>query len=139
MTEQAIVIGKAALTEFATATFMAAGVARVHAEEWAVILVWANLRGVDSHGVLRIPNYLDRDRGAGQAPAAAVARHVDRDRAARQGAQCAGPQCAGAGRLGPRRGGTRHHRSAQDLDAASARRAKRLRAVADDRVPDQPR
>lgn len=62
MTEPAIVIGKAALTEFATAIFVAAGVARPHAEEWATILVWANLRGVDSHGVLRIPNYLDRLR-----------------------------------------------------------------------------
>jgi ureidoglycolate dehydrogenase (NAD+) len=29
------------------------------ANEWAGILVWANLRGVDSHGVIRIPRYLD--------------------------------------------------------------------------------
>ena len=30
------------------------------ADEWARSLVWANLRGVDSHGVLRIPSYVDR-------------------------------------------------------------------------------
>src|SRR4029450_1475548 len=29
-------------------------------DEWAKSLVWANLRGTDSHGVLRIPGYLDR-------------------------------------------------------------------------------
>jgi len=40
--------------------FQAAGVARAMADEWAKSLVWANLRGVDSHGALRIPIYLDR-------------------------------------------------------------------------------
>src|SRR6516164_7120287 len=30
------------------------------ADEWAKSLVWANLRGVDSHGVLRIPGYIER-------------------------------------------------------------------------------
>ena len=30
------------------------------ADEWAKSLVWANLRGVNSHGVLRIPSYVDR-------------------------------------------------------------------------------
>src|SRR5262245_16450989 len=48
------------LERFASALFQAAGVARAMADEWAKSLVWANLRGTDSHGVLRIPGYLDR-------------------------------------------------------------------------------
>src|SRR6266568_2470751 len=54
------VISSADLERFASALFQAAGVARTMADEWAKSLVWANLRGVDSHGVLRIPIYLDR-------------------------------------------------------------------------------
>src|SRR4029453_6011920 len=48
------------LERFASALFQATGVARAMADEWARSLVWANLRGTDSHGVLRIPGYLDR-------------------------------------------------------------------------------
>lgn len=48
-----------ALRDFATAIFGAAGVAVDDARSWAETLVWANLRGVDSHGVLRIPRYLE--------------------------------------------------------------------------------
>ena len=54
------VIPSADLQHFASALFEAAGVAPPLAEEWARSLVWANLRGVDSHGVLRIPGYLER-------------------------------------------------------------------------------
>ena len=50
---------KAALTDFATAIFAAAGVASDMAQQWAEAVVWANLRGVDSHGVIRIPRYVD--------------------------------------------------------------------------------
>jgi ureidoglycolate dehydrogenase (NAD+) len=59
MSEQPVRIGKAELQEFAAAIFVAAGVAPALSDEWARVLVWANLRGVDSHGVLRIPRYLD--------------------------------------------------------------------------------
>lgn len=52
------VIEKAELLRFSTEILERAGVARGHAEEWAEVLVWANLRGVDSHGVLRLPQYL---------------------------------------------------------------------------------
>jgi LDH2 family malate/lactate/ureidoglycolate dehydrogenase len=45
---------------FASALFQALEVAPAMADEWATSLVWANLRGVDSHGVLRIPIYVDR-------------------------------------------------------------------------------
>jgi len=54
------VIPSANLQRFASALFEAAGVAPPMADEWARSLVWANLRGVDSHGVLRIPGYLER-------------------------------------------------------------------------------
>src|SRR5262245_22108390 len=59
MNEQSVRISKAALQDFASAIFVAAGVERAMSEEWARVLIWANLRGVDSHGVLRIPRYLD--------------------------------------------------------------------------------
>ena len=54
------VISSADLERFARALFVAAGVAPAMADEWAKSLVWANLRGVDSHGVLRIPGYIER-------------------------------------------------------------------------------
>lgn len=54
-----ILIGNADLTDFTCAIFVAAGVEPAMAETWARVLVWANLRGVDSHGVIRLPRYLD--------------------------------------------------------------------------------
>jgi ureidoglycolate dehydrogenase (NAD+) len=54
-----VLIGKAELLGFTRAAFVAAGVAPDMAETWARVLVWANLRGVDSHGVIRLPRYLD--------------------------------------------------------------------------------
>jgi len=48
------------LREFATEVFTrAAGMPREDAATEAELLIWANLRGVDSHGVLRIPSYLE--------------------------------------------------------------------------------
>jgi len=47
------------LTGFCIDIFTAAGLSNDHARQWADMLVWANLRGVDSHGVLRIPRYMD--------------------------------------------------------------------------------
>jgi ureidoglycolate dehydrogenase (NAD+) len=65
MTEPAIRIGKDDLRAFVAGIFAAAGVAPLAAEQWADVLVWANLRGVDSHGVLRVPRYVDLlQRGA---------------------------------------------------------------------------
>jgi ureidoglycolate dehydrogenase (NAD+) len=59
MTEPTIRVAPAELQNFAAAILHAAGVERALADEWAKVLVWANLRGHDSHGVLRIPRYLD--------------------------------------------------------------------------------
>jgi ureidoglycolate dehydrogenase (NAD+) len=47
------------LSEFATAIFRAHGMRATDAATVAEVLVWANLRGVDSHGVTRIPSYLN--------------------------------------------------------------------------------
>jgi ureidoglycolate dehydrogenase (NAD+) len=59
MGEAPVRVAASDLLRFATDIFAAAGVQPAMAQEWAHMLVWANLRGVDSHGVLRIPRYLD--------------------------------------------------------------------------------
>ena len=46
------------LLRFATAIFSASGMSSADAAIAAEVLVWANERGVDSHGVMRIPIYL---------------------------------------------------------------------------------
>lgn len=52
-------IAAADLGEFVAAILAAAGVEPAMAKEWAAALVWANLRGVDTHGVMRLPRYVD--------------------------------------------------------------------------------
>ena len=52
-------IESARLAQFVRELLEAASVPRPLASEWAASLIWANLRGVDSHGVLRVPRYLD--------------------------------------------------------------------------------
>jgi ureidoglycolate dehydrogenase (NAD+) len=53
-----------ALEAFTRQVFTHAGMPPADAAIEAELLVWANLRGVDSHGVLRIPWYLDNiDKG----------------------------------------------------------------------------
>jgi uncharacterized oxidoreductase len=47
------------LTEFVTRLFSAAGVPESEAQIVATSLVGANLRGHDSHGVMRVPQYVD--------------------------------------------------------------------------------
>src|SRR5690348_1956306 len=59
MPQASLRIGKAELTAFVTDVFAAVGLNRDHAHEWAKMLVWANLRGTDSHGIIRIPRYID--------------------------------------------------------------------------------
>lgn len=48
-----------ALTHLVTDLFTRAGVSEAQARVWASSLVEANLRGVDSHGVQRVPRYLE--------------------------------------------------------------------------------
>ncbi len=57
------------LARFARAVFESAGVSAPDAATWAETLIWANLRGVDSHGVLRIPRYVELLDSGGINPA----------------------------------------------------------------------
>ncbi|MGQ0685846.1 Ldh family oxidoreductase [Bradyrhizobium sp.] len=47
------------LQRYAVALLAGGGFGRQQAEQTAEVLVWANARGVDSHGVLRIPRYVE--------------------------------------------------------------------------------
>jgi ureidoglycolate dehydrogenase (NAD+) len=71
-------IESAALARFVTALLEGAGVARPLASEWTKSLVWANLRGVDSHGVLRVPRYVEllQRKTINPSPNVQVARRV---------------------------------------------------------------
>ncbi|MGC9347128.1 MAG: Ldh family oxidoreductase [Anaerolineae bacterium] len=56
------------LQAFTTEVFVAAGMPPSDAAIEAEVLVWANLRGIDSHGVLRIPSYLSSIEKGGMNP-----------------------------------------------------------------------
>ena len=58
MNDVSIRVSADALRGFAREAFIRADMPPDHAETVADILVWANLRGVDGHGVLRLPRYL---------------------------------------------------------------------------------
>ncbi len=51
-----------ALKKFTREVFVRADMPPEDAEIEAEVLIWANLRGVDSHGVLRVPTYLENIR-----------------------------------------------------------------------------
>ncbi|MFQ3895915.1 dehydrogenase [Sphingobium sp. GW456-12-10-14-TSB1] len=53
------VIAAQDLNTFAAAILASAGFSRDDAAQMADLLVWANLRGVASHGVLRLPRYVE--------------------------------------------------------------------------------
>lgn len=52
-------ISAADLRHFAEDVLTKGGFAPSQAEEMSALLVWANQRGIDSHGVLRIPRYIE--------------------------------------------------------------------------------
>jgi ureidoglycolate dehydrogenase (NAD+) len=54
-----VTIGSLTLQGFAADLLRAGGFTADQAEQTAAMLVWANLRGADSHGVLRIPRYVE--------------------------------------------------------------------------------
>ena len=56
------------LQAFAAEVFGAVGMPAEDAQTEAEVLVWANLRGVDSHGVLRIPSYVRSVQEGGMNP-----------------------------------------------------------------------
>lgn len=53
-----VIISKPRLIDFVAQIFCAAGVSRALAVEWATPLVWADMRGIESHGTLRVGQYL---------------------------------------------------------------------------------
>jgi LDH2 family malate/lactate/ureidoglycolate dehydrogenase len=59
MTGNEIRVAPDVLKQFSQEVFTRAGFSPEGAEAQADVLVWANLRGVDSHGVLRIPWYVE--------------------------------------------------------------------------------
>lgn len=52
-------IGRQVLTDFTAALLEVGGFRSDYAKQSAELLVWANLRGADSHGVLRVPRYIE--------------------------------------------------------------------------------
>lgn len=60
MEPEARLVSQAALATFVTSLLIGKGLPKQDSKIIADALVWANLRGVDSHGVLRIPGYLAR-------------------------------------------------------------------------------
>jgi len=53
------IVDSGTLRSFSASLLQAGGLAPDHAAQTADLLVWANLRGADSHGVLRIPRYVE--------------------------------------------------------------------------------
>jgi LDH2 family malate/lactate/ureidoglycolate dehydrogenase len=53
--------------------FLAEGLSEEHAQTVAKVLVWANLRGMDTHGVLRVPSYVALVRAGDLNPRPAMA------------------------------------------------------------------
>jgi LDH2 family malate/lactate/ureidoglycolate dehydrogenase len=47
------------LERWVSAVFLKQGLSEDHAQTVARVLVWANLRGMDTHGVVRVPRYVD--------------------------------------------------------------------------------
>lgn len=55
----AVTVPADVLTRFTADVFARAGMSDAHARTVANVLVWADLRGVDSHGVTRVPRYVE--------------------------------------------------------------------------------
>ncbi|MFO7698235.1 MAG: Ldh family oxidoreductase [Anaerolineae bacterium] len=65
-------IDSASLEQFVAAIWEKVGFNAQDAATEAHVLVWANLRGVDSHGVLRVPQYLANIKRGGMNPQAQI-------------------------------------------------------------------
>ena len=60
MAQKEVRVPEKTLREFTQQVFSRCGLPEADAATEADCLLWANLRGVDSHGVLRIPGYVER-------------------------------------------------------------------------------
>src|SRR6266536_1560780 len=87
---EAAIVAAEALRRFATNIFARTGMPEADAKIVAEVLVWANLRGVDTHGVARIPRYVDLIAAGDMNPRPSIAIRtetpasvlIDADRAA---------------------------------------------------------
>jgi ureidoglycolate dehydrogenase (NAD+) len=80
------------LARFIVAAFVTKGMAADDAEMIADALVWANLRGGDSHGVVRLPRYIDLIATGEMDPAAQPIYALDTPlQFVLDGMRCAGP------------------------------------------------
>lgn len=92
MSKSAIFVRDNDLTRFIVAAFAAKGMAAADAEIIADALVWANLRGGDSHGVVRLPRYIELIARGEMDPRAQPAFSLDTaTRFVLDGKRCAGP------------------------------------------------
>jgi ureidoglycolate dehydrogenase (NAD+) len=62
------IVNHRTLTELVKKIVVHYGAAESDAEQLASMMVKANLRGIDSHGVMRVPNYIDRLKAGGMKP-----------------------------------------------------------------------
>jgi ureidoglycolate dehydrogenase (NAD+) len=65
-------IGAERLERWVTNIFLREGLTQEGAETVARVLVWANLRGMDTHGVMRVPRYVDLIRAGDLNPRPAM-------------------------------------------------------------------
>ena len=94
MAKTARVVEQDQLHNIVKRIFMAAGCSDPHATVIADVLLWANLRGVDSHGAMRIPGYLDQIRkGEFDPKAQPSVRPLMPATFILDGARAAGPVC----------------------------------------------
>lgn len=92
MTQNPDLASAEALERFATDIFVRCGMSQEHAALVSEVLVWANLRGVDTHGVMRIPRYVELIRAGDMNPKPAIAvRNETPASAVIDGDRCAGP------------------------------------------------
>lgn len=67
-TPKKVKVGAQALHDMVRDVFTAAGMVQSEADIVADVLVWANLRGVDSHGISRVPRYLEMFKSGESVP-----------------------------------------------------------------------
>ena len=72
MVKAARVVPRDSLHKTVKSIFAASGCSDQHAGVCADVLVWANLRGVDSHGVVRVPRYIEMFKSGEAKPNPAI-------------------------------------------------------------------
>jgi ureidoglycolate dehydrogenase (NAD+) len=92
VSKAALLVRHGDLARFIVAAFVAKEMAAEDARTIADALVWANLRGGDSHGVVRLPRYIDLIATGEMDPAARPTLALDYPtRFVLDGQRCAGP------------------------------------------------